>query len=130
MANKTKIFFLGATGYVGGSFLTRLLEHPKIDSFAITALVRSPEKAEKLKGLGVKVVVGSHSDLTVIEKLASESDVVAALADADDLDLAKAVLKGLKTRFEATGTPPILIHTSGTGELYFVCRMLSLHSAA
>jgi uncharacterized protein YbjT (DUF2867 family) len=31
-------------GYIGGSVLQRLLEHPKRDSFEITALVRSATK--------------------------------------------------------------------------------------
>ena len=32
-------------------------------------------------------------------------------ADADDLDAAQAALKGLKTRYEETGIPPIFIQT-------------------
>jgi hypothetical protein len=32
-------------------------------------------------------------------------------ADADNLDAAKATLKGLKTRYQETGIPPIFIHT-------------------
>jgi hypothetical protein len=38
-------------------------------------------------------------------------------ADADDLDAAKAILAGLKDRYESTGKKAILIHTSGTGTL-------------
>jgi len=41
--------------------------------------------------------------------------VVIATADADDLDAAKATLKGLKARHQETGIPPIFIQTSGTG---------------
>jgi len=110
---------LGVTGYIGGAVLTQfLLQHPDAsESFNITALVRSPEKAEKLKALGIEAVVGSLSDHDVLEKLASASDVVFAMADADDLPAAKAILKGLKSRYEATGKAPILIHTSGTGVL-------------
>jgi hypothetical protein len=32
-------------------------------------------------------------------------------ADADDLGSIQAILKGLKRKYEVTGTPPILIHT-------------------
>ncbi|RDB25572.1 Uncharacterized protein C2A9.02 [Hypsizygus marmoreus] len=115
--SKSNIFLTGVTGYIGGSVLERLLNHPNAATFNLTALVRSPEKAEKLKTLGVNAVVGSHSDLPLIEKLASESDVVIAMADADNLDAARAELRGLKKRFEETGEAPILIHTSGTGVL-------------
>ncbi|KAF8149876.1 hypothetical protein B0H34DRAFT_678825 [Crassisporium funariophilum] len=115
--SKTNIFFTGATGYIGGSVLSRLLKDPKAKDTTITALVRSPEKVEKLKALGVNAVVGSHTDEKLVEKLASEADVVIATADADNLEAALATLRGLKTRYEKTGTPPIFIHTSGTGVL-------------
>ncbi|KAF5327663.1 hypothetical protein D9619_004864 [Psilocybe cf. subviscida] len=104
-------------GYIGGSVLARLLERHDINDYIITALVRSPEKADKLKELGVNAVVGSHSDEAFMESVASEADVVIATADADDLGAAQATLRGLKRRYEATGKAPIFIHTSGTGVL-------------
>ena len=58
--------------------LSRFLKHPNVASFNITALVRSPEKAEKLKTLGVHPVVGSYSDLALVEKLSAKADVVIA----------------------------------------------------
>ena len=58
--------------------LSRLLKHPNAASFNITALVRSPEKAEKLQTLGVSSVVGSYSDLALVEKLSAKADVVIA----------------------------------------------------
>jgi len=42
-------------------------------------VVRSPEKAEKLRELGINVVVGSHSDPNLMEKLAEETDLVLAM---------------------------------------------------
>jgi len=77
-------------------------------------LVRDPKKAEKFDELGVKAVVGSHQDAPLVEKLASEADVVIAVADCDDLEAAKAALAGLKKR-HALGVVPIFINTSGTG---------------
>ncbi|KAL4268610.1 NAD(P)-dependent Metabolic Enzyme [Pleurotus pulmonarius] len=119
MAANTEIsvFITGATGYIGGAVLLRLLNHPSISNFKITALVRSPDKAEKLKTLGVTPVVGSLDDSELLKKLCSESDVVMSMADADHLSSVQAMLSGLKTKFEATGKAPILIHTSGTGVL-------------
>lgn len=67
-----------SAGYIGGSVLSRFLKHRDAASFNITVLVRSPEKAEKLKGFGVNPVVGSHSDLTLVEKLTAKADVVIA----------------------------------------------------
>lgn len=63
--------------------------------------------------LGVRVVKGSHSDHKLITEEASKADIVLNAADADDLDLTKAVLAGLKQT--TIGKIPILIHTSGTG---------------
>ncbi|KDQ57352.1 hypothetical protein JAAARDRAFT_35980 [Jaapia argillacea MUCL 33604] len=113
----THIFLTGATGYIGGTIVTLLLKHPKSDSFKITVLVRNTEKAKQLKSLGIKAEIGSHSDVDKLEELASAADVVFATADCDDLEAAKAILKGLKKRNETTGHVPILIHTSGTAVL-------------
>ncbi|KAG6901123.1 hypothetical protein C0995_000372 [Termitomyces sp. Mi166 len=108
---KTNIFILGATGYIGGSVLNRFLNRPDAASLNFTALVRSAEKAEKFQQLGVNAVVGSHTDVALVEKLASEADVVLSIADCDYLPAAQAFLKGLENRFKATGNVPILIHT-------------------
>ncbi|GLB40173.1 putative NAD-P-binding protein [Lyophyllum shimeji] len=113
----THIFLTGPTGYIGGSVLTRLLSHPLSDTFGITVLLREAEKVKEFRTLGVKPVIGSHSDLPLLQHLAADADVVLACADADDLDAAKAILAGLKDRFDKTGTPSTLIHTSGTGVL-------------
>ena len=112
--------------------LLRFLKHPDAISFNITVLVRSPEKAEKLKAFGVNPVVGSHSDTPLVEELAAQADVVIAAvrtsiyllcivalksrslsqkADSDDVVAAKATLKGLKTRYQKTGIAPIFINT-------------------
>ncbi|KAF9466577.1 hypothetical protein BDZ94DRAFT_1319443 [Collybia nuda] len=117
MSDKINFFITGATGFIGGSVVLRLLNHPKAASFHLTVLVRAAEKAEKFKTLGINAVVGSHSDLPLVEKLASEADVVIAMADADNLEAAQATLKGLKKRHTITGVKPIFIHTSGTGVL-------------
>ncbi|PPQ95716.1 hypothetical protein CVT26_008359 [Gymnopilus dilepis] len=117
MSDKLNIMMTGVTGYIGGTVLKHFMNHPEFPSFNITALVRSPEKAEKLKKLGVNAVVGSHTDDKVTSDLAAENDVVIAMADADSLEAAQAILKGLKRRYEKTKKVPILIHTSGTGVL-------------
>lgn len=117
MAARTTIHINGVTGYIGGTVLARLLDHPKASSFTITALLRNAAKAEKLKALGVTPLLGGLDDEALIEKAASEADVVIATADCDHEPSCYAILRGLKKRFEATGKRPIFINTSGTGAL-------------
>jgi len=117
MSTKRTIFLTGATGYIGGTILQRLLSHQKADSFDITALIRDTRKVELLKALNVKAVIGSHSDIDKLEDLAAEAAIVITVADCDDVLAAEAILRGQKTRYYRTGEAPILIHTSGTGVL-------------
>lgn len=63
-------------GYIGGSILDRFLKRPDFSSYEITTLVRSPEKADKLRRFGVAAIVGSHSDATVMESLAANNDII------------------------------------------------------
>lgn len=58
--------------------LSRFLKHPDAALFNITVLVRSEEKAVKLKAFGVNPVIGDHSDVELIEKLTAAADVVIA----------------------------------------------------
>ncbi|KAJ7210280.1 hypothetical protein C8J57DRAFT_1608103 [Mycena rebaudengoi] len=94
-------------GYVGGAILRRLVEHPKAATFEITLLVRDPLKEQKLSSLGLKVVVGSHADTTLLEALSIEADVVFAAVNGDDLIAAQALLIGSKKRYQSTGIPQI-----------------------
>jgi len=111
------ILFIGATGYIGGTVLAHLGQHPKRSEYEITIHLRSAEKAKGFEKLGFKTVLGSLNDVADLEKLASESDIVFQTADADHLEGTKAILRGFKSRFQETGVAPILIHTSGTGTL-------------
>lgn len=63
-------------GYIGGTVFSRLQIQPDHSLYEITALLRSAEKAEKLKKLGYTAVVGSHDDETLVQSLASQSDIV------------------------------------------------------
>ncbi|KAH7884924.1 hypothetical protein F5I97DRAFT_1937284 [Phlebopus sp. FC_14] len=113
MTTKTQVFFTGATGYIGGSVLARLLDHHTFPFSEITALLRpsQPDRSAALHSLGVKTVQGTNSDLEVLERQASQSDAVFSCADSDDLPACEAILRGLKKRHETTGTVPVLIHT-------------------
>lgn len=111
----TKIFLLGATGYIGGSVLTTLLQYP--DKFQIKALVRSSgAQADVLRSLGVEPVVGSLQDSDILEKASFEADAVINTADADHLASVQAILKGLKAKNDPNA---VYLHTTGTGMLLF-----------
>jgi len=117
MSVKLNIFLTGATGYVGGSILYRLLNHKDAATFDIIILVRSPEKAKAFEKYGVTAIVGSYSELDKLEDLSAQADYVFQNADCDDVTAANAILKGLRRRKETTGVTPVLIHSSGTGVL-------------
>lgn len=96
MSTSTKIFILGATGYIGGAILTELLRTSA--AFTITALVRKDQDIETLEALGVKAIKGSFTDVDKIEQVSHDADVVYNAADADDMSLTQAVLKGLRSK--------------------------------
>ncbi|KAI0364431.1 NAD-P-binding protein [Pilatotrama ljubarskyi] len=114
--DRAKVFLLGATGYIGGGVLARLLANSK-PLFDITVLLRDAVKADKLKPFGVNTVLGTLDDADKIESLASQADIVFECADADHINSTKAVLAGLRRRHRETGNVGTLIHTSGTGVL-------------
>jgi nucleoside-diphosphate-sugar epimerase len=118
-ATKINIFLTGATGYIGGSILTALVQHPNASNFNITALIRGDnERIKKLASINVTPIIGSNDSFEVIEKAAKESHVVIHTANsADDLPSVKAIISGLNKRTKETGKPAIYIHTSGTGVL-------------
>ncbi|QRV78283.1 NAD(P)H-binding family protein [Ceratobasidium sp. AG-Ba] len=111
MSAPQHIFILGATGYVGGALLAPLLA--TYPTTTITALVRKPEAGQAVKALApskITIVQGSHSDFDLIEAESTKADLVINAADADDLPLIKAVIRGLAKR-EKKG---ILLETSGS----------------
>jgi len=108
-----KIFVTGATGYIGGSVLTRLLEPSQAGKWDITVLTRSESTFSKFKELGVTPLLGTLDDAGLMIKAASEADVVMHLADADHLPGVQALIKGCSSG----GKRRIYIHNSGTAEL-------------
>jgi nucleoside-diphosphate-sugar epimerase len=76
--------------------------------------VRSADKAKLLAELpNVTPLLGSLSDADKLEKISSEVDLIMHTAHADHMVAIKAILAGMAKK----PTPPILIHTSGTGVL-------------
>ena len=111
--DKPRLFILGATGYIGGTFLTKLLSSPDVSSWNITVLTRSKDSILIFKDLGLTPLLGSLDDAEALTKASSDADVVLNFADADHLAAAKSIVAGLSVG----GKRRILIHTSGTGAL-------------
>jgi len=112
--SSAKIFLTGATGYIGGSVLTGLLNAP--NGYVISALVRNKDQGEKLKQLGVTPVYGSLDDSDVLFEAAKAADAVVHTADADHLASAQSLVRGLKAK---NSKRAVYLHTSGTGVLTF-----------
>ncbi|GAA6058918.1 hypothetical protein JCM10212_002870 [Sporobolomyces blumeae] len=109
--SKPTLFLVG-TGFIGGTILTDLLRE---DKYAISALSRDENKADKLKELGVRPVMGSLDGDVLVEE-AAKADVIIHAATADDQPSVKSILKGLSQR-PKDKSPAIYVHTSGTGVL-------------
>ncbi|CAD6586180.1 MAG: hypothetical protein CYPHOPRED_003439 [Cyphobasidiales sp. Tagirdzhanova-0007] len=70
------VFVTGGSGLVGSSLLPLLVKA----GHKVTALARSDAAADKLSSLGATPIKGSHTDLEVLGRAASEADAVIHLA--------------------------------------------------
>ncbi len=109
-----KLFITGATGYIGGSALSKLLQTSQKGKYDITVLTRSETTVPKFKELGVNVLIGDLDSADLLTQAAIDSDAVLHFAHADHLPAVKAFIKGLNTN---DGKRRIFIHTSGTSVL-------------
>ncbi|HEY5616538.1 MAG TPA: NAD-dependent epimerase/dehydratase family protein [Vicinamibacterales bacterium] len=110
-----RIFLTGATGYVGSAVLDALLR----GGHTVTALVRDPEKAERMSLRGVQPIVGDLSmpKYYVGAVEACDSIIHAALEPmkrGPDIDRqAIDSLLGAAIRHAAKGQPVSFVYTSG-----------------
>lgn len=110
------VFFLGATGYIGGSLLKGILASDLGKQFKITALYRSPKDEAKLAAMGVTPIKGDLvADPETVQSAAYAADLVIDCAHSDTS--VQAILAGLAAQHSKTGKRPIYMHTSGTGVL-------------
>lgn len=107
-----KIFLTGATGYIGGSVLTRLLQSP--NKYSVSALIRNKDQGEVLQKLGVTPIYGTLDDRELLKNVSTEVDAVINTANADHLPSVQAIVEGLKSKGNKNA---VLLHTSGTGVL-------------
>ena len=94
-----------------GPFLTAF--RAKYPTYPITAFLRTTSLDPKLRALNITPVLGTFDDLSTIEKLASQHDVVINAATSMNTDVTQAILRGVAAGQDAP--KKTLIHLSGTG---------------
>ncbi|KAG7285960.1 hypothetical protein NEMBOFW57_008256 [Staphylotrichum longicolle] len=123
MTSDTKILLTGATGFIGGSVLTSLLDssassHPL---GPITCLMRGPDRASLLSstyGDRVNLVLYQGlDDLEATTAVAAQHDIVINTTLGYHSPSTKALLRGLAQRKASTGRDVWMIHTSGTSNV-------------
>jgi nucleoside-diphosphate-sugar epimerase len=112
-STRPRVLFFGATGYIGGSVLGRLIQHPAGTSYDIVAYLRKEDKAKVLvEQLRINAIIGTLEDSDKIENAAADADIVIHTAEsADHIGSVQAILRGLKKKHLESGNLPIYIHT-------------------
>lgn len=105
-----KVLLFGATGYLGGTLLTEL---ERTDLYDVTSIVRA-EREGVLKDRNTKLLVASHDEHAKIEDASAEADIAINAATSDDLELTKAINRGLAKGRSAQSRKGVLVHISGT----------------
>lgn len=99
-----KVFLTGATGYIGGSVATKLLEA----GHQVIGLARSDDAAAALKKRGIEPLSGDISAYTPFVAVTKRVDAVINAANSDNPFVVHALLTGL------AGSGKTLIQTSGS----------------
>jgi len=98
------VFVTGATGYIGGSVAAHLVAA----GHRVSGLVRSPAKADAIRALGIRPVLGTLDDKDALAQAAQSADAVINAASADHKGAAVALLGAL------AGSGKLFIQTSGS----------------
>ncbi|KIJ56877.1 hypothetical protein M422DRAFT_238470 [Sphaerobolus stellatus SS14] len=119
------LFFLGATGFVGGQLLIYLSK--ELPDLHIVALCRAPvaEKEAKLKAIhpNLSVVEGTLEDDAIIQEQCSNASYVINLASSDHPSSVVSTLASLeRNSVNNPDKPPLYIHGSGLGITSDNCR--------
>ncbi len=99
-----KVFLTGASGYIGGSVAAAL----RAAGHEVAGLVRSAQKADALRALGIAPVPGDLNDAALLARAAREADALVHTADADHRASVEAMLGAL------AGSGKAFVHTSGS----------------
>jgi len=111
-----RVFLTGGTGYIGSAVLDALLRA----GHGVTALVRDPEKADRLGARGVRTVIGEVAlAKTYTSALASCDAVVHTAFESSprgiekDREAIEMLLPSLRAATTESGDRPAFIYTSG-----------------
>lgn len=110
-----RIFLTGATGYIGSAVMEALLR----GGLEVTALVRDPEKAERVALRGVQPVIGELSNPAGYVEAAASADVIVHTAfesspRRQQVDrLAIDTFLGIADSRAASARPAAFVYTSG-----------------
>jgi N-acetyl-gamma-glutamylphosphate reductase len=96
MASLVKILVVSASGYQGSTLIRPLLAHK--DKYRVTAIEKAGNAAKQLKEQGCTVIEGDPASPEVLQKAATDADVVFSLAISNKLDAVKALVQGLKPK--------------------------------
>ncbi|MFT4053801.1 MAG: NAD-dependent epimerase/dehydratase family protein [Novosphingobium sp.] len=99
-----RIFLTGASGFIGGSVATRLVQ----DGATVNGLVRDATKADMVRHFGITPIIGTLDDTDLLIREARAADAVINAASSDHREAANA----LGLALSGTGKP--MIHTSGS----------------
>ncbi len=99
-----KIFVTGASGYIGGSVAAALMGA----GHEVLGLVRSQDRADQVRALGMQPILGSLDDGEVLQATARQVDAVVNAANAEHEAAAAALLAAMA----GSGKP--FIQTSGS----------------
>lgn len=123
MSEFPKILLTGATGFIGGTILTQLLNSSstQLQNARITCLLRGDDRAAKLsEAYGDRVnpiIYQSLDDLGTTVDVAAQHDIVINTTNGYHAASAQALVQGLARRKETTRRTVWMIHTSGTSNL-------------
>ncbi|KAL8859078.1 MAG: hypothetical protein Q9178_004341 [Gyalolechia marmorata] len=117
---KLEVLLAGATGYIGGTILSTLLnsKNDLLEHCNLSLLVRGNDKARVFEAKGLKTVLFNDLDDTQeIERIASNYDLIINTTPGGSVNSATAFIKGLGNGKALTGHDVFYIHTSGTSNL-------------
>ena len=86
-----KIFVTGASGYIGGSVAAALTGA----GHEVLGLVRSQDRADQVRALGMQPILGSLDDAELLQATARQVDAVVNAANAEHAAAAAALLAAM-----------------------------------
>ncbi|NQW00456.1 MAG: NAD-dependent epimerase/dehydratase family protein [Rhodospirillales bacterium] len=115
-----KVFIIGASGYIGGSVAAGLIAK----GHDVLGLVRSPDRADQVRALGIEPLLGDLDSADVLTAGAQQADAVINAASAEhkaSVDTLLAALAGSRKTLIQTGGSSIIADLSeghGNGTIY------------